>query len=292
VVATPADKNIAGVARELGLTDLLKALKAAGLARTIATGGPFTVFAPTNDAFMALPDDVKQALMKDKDLLASVLKYHVISGKVMSSDLKNEMVAPSLNGAQIRINIYQNGKVITATGSQVTKPDQMASNGVIHVINRVMYPIPMKAIPDFLMGNPAFSTLVTAVGKAGLAPVLGGPGPFTLFAPNNAAFSKLPQGALDNLLKNVTALKAVLTYHVVPGTQYSAGLMSGDVKTVQGATVKIAVSSDGVMVNNAKVTMADMPVTNGVIHAIDTVLLPPSTKKPVRRAHLDAPTLL
>jgi len=276
-----ADKNLVQLAKELKLHTLVKALKAAELEQTIATGGPFTIFAPTDAAFEAIPDAVKDAL-KDKTVLQGVLQYHVVSGKVLSSQLSNDMVVASLNKTKIRINIYQGGKVITATGSQVTNPDQMASNGVIHVISRVMYPVPMLAIPDFLAGNPDYSTLVTAVGKAGVAPVLGGAGPFTLFAPDNAAFSKLPQGTLDKLLKDVTALRAVLTYHVVSGTYYSAGLTSGDVKTVQGATVKITVGDSGVMVNNANVIKADMPVTNGVIHGIDTVLIPPSV---ARRLH-------
>jgi uncharacterized surface protein with fasciclin (FAS1) repeats len=128
-------------------------------------------------------------------------------------------------------------------------------------------------------GNPAFSTLVAAVGAAGLADTLKGPGPLTVFAPTNDAFAKLPAGTVENLLKpeNKAQLVAVLTYHVVPGKVMSSSLAgkTTSVATVQGGKVTID-GTNGITVNGAKVVIADVPASNGVIHAIDTVILPPS----------------
>ncbi|CAH1793307.1 unnamed protein product [Owenia fusiformis] len=272
-----ADMNIVQVAEKLGANTLVKLVKAAGLADTLMGPGPFTVFAPTDDAFAALPKELLRILMKDTALLKSVLLYHVLGGKVTSDMLKNEEVVPSLDtGKSIRINIYNDGKLITATGSPVVMADQMASNGVIHVLSRVMFPIPTMNIVTAVAGGKDFSTLLTAVQTAGLASTLEG-GPFTVFAPTNQAFAKLPPGVLDGLLKNKTALTAVLTYHVVSGTFYSASLSDGMmVPTVNGKDVKVSIGGGMVRVNNAEVIMADDAVTNGVIHVIDTVLIPPT----------------
>jgi len=287
VAAVSAQDNIVELATKLGAKTLVSLVQQAGLADTLATGGPFTVFGPTDAAFEKLPKKVLDKLMNDKKLLADVLMYHVVSGKVYSSSLMNEMTAPSLLEVEnkkidIRFNIYMKADktVVTADGSPVVMADQNATNGVIHVVDRVLFPIPIMNIVGELTtreGKEMFSTLVTAVTKANLAGTLGGPGPFTLFAPTNAAFAKVPAAVLNKLLANVTALTDVLTYHVVSGTVFSAGLSNGEMpKTVEGKTVSITVGSGGVLVNNAKVEEADVAVTNGVIHVINNVLLPPT----------------
>ena len=135
-------------------------------------------------------------------------------------------------------------------------------------------------IVEIAAGDPNFSTLVAAVTAAGLVDALSGPGPFTVFAPTNAAFNALPAGTVDNLLlpENVETLRSILTYHVVPGQVTSDQLIGQrlDVATVQGGTVRIDATSKlgTVRVNNATVTQADIIASNGVIHVIDTVLLP------------------
>lgn len=282
LVAAASAANIVELAESLGANTLVTLVKDAGLADTLANGGPFTVFGPTDEAFSKLPKDILDRLMRDKKLLADVLKYHVVSGSVYSSQLSNELTAPSLltdegMPVNIRFNIYKNGQVITADGSPVVMPNQNASNGVIHVVNRVLFPIPLRNIPqEITKESGRFSTLLTAVTKANLAKTLEG-GPFTLFAPTNEAFAKVPAATLQKLLANVTALTDVLTYHVVSGTVFSAGLSDGEMpKTVEGKTLTVKISDGGVMVNDAKVEEADLAVTNGVIHVIDTVLLPPA----------------
>ena len=138
-----------------------------------------------------------------------------------------------------------------------------------------------KTIVQTAAGNSQFSTLVAAVKAAGLADTLGGKGPFTVFAPTNEAFEKLPEGTVEELLKpeNKEKLAAILTYHVVPSKVLAANVVKldgRDVKTVQGANVAVSVSGEDVMIGKAKVVKADIECSNGVIHVIDTVLLPPT----------------
>lgn len=143
------------------------------------------------------------------------------------------------------------------------------------VVEEVVAP---ATIVDVAVGNPDFSTLVAAITAAGLGETLMGEGPFTVFAPTNAAFAALPAGALDSLLlpENKDQLTAILTYHVVPGTVMAADLpaTATDVATVNGATVSVVAAPEGATVNGAKITAADVAASNGVIHVIDTVLLP------------------
>jgi uncharacterized surface protein with fasciclin (FAS1) repeats len=133
-----------------------------------------------------------------------------------------------------------------------------------------------KTIVDIAAGSPDHTTLVAAVKAAGLAETLSGEGPFTVFAPTNAAFAKLPAGTVESLLKpeNKAKLAAILTYHVVPAKVMAADVKSGDAPSVNGKKLNLKTGSKGVMVNNAKVTAADMAGSNGVIHSIDTVLMP------------------
>jgi uncharacterized surface protein with fasciclin (FAS1) repeats len=129
-------------------------------------------------------------------------------------------------------------------------------------------------IVDVAVANGNFKTLVTAVKAAGLAETLSGKGPFTVFAPTDAAFAKLPAGTLDALLKDIPKLKAILTYHVVSGAVMAKDVNTGMVPTVNGASLDVKASAAGVMVDNAKVVSTDVKASNGVIHVIDTVLMP------------------
>ena len=131
-----------------------------------------------------------------------------------------------------------------------------------------------KDIVDTAVGAGSFNTLVKAVQAAGLVETLKGPGPFTVFAPTDEAFAKLPAGTLENLLKDKEALAKVLTYHVVPGKVMAADVKPGEAKTVQGQSVKLSAEGGKVMVDGATVTAADVVASNGVIHVIDKVILP------------------
>jgi transforming growth factor-beta-induced protein len=264
---------------------LVTAVKAAGLAETLSGNGPFTVFAPTNEAFAALPKGTLEKLLKpeNRDLLKKVLTYHVVSGDLMAKDLRSGNVT-TVAGSTVAVKV-QNGKV-SVNNSNVVKADVDAKNGVIHVIDKVLLPpdlmaatpVATQTVVEIAAGNPSFSTLVTAVKAAGLVETLSGNGPFTVFAPTNEAFAALPKGTLEKLLKpeNRDLLKKVLTYHVVSGDLMAKDLRSGNVTTVAGSTVAVKVGHSSVKVNNANVVKADIDAKNGVVHVIDKVLLPPN----------------
>jgi uncharacterized surface protein with fasciclin (FAS1) repeats len=139
-----------------------------------------------------------------------------------------------------------------------------------------------KDIIDTAAAAGSFTTLVAAVQAAGLVATLKGPGPFTVFAPTDEAFGKLPKGALEKLLKpeNKAKLAAILTYHVIPGKKLAGDVVTMDkAETVQGSWIKITAINGGVMIDKATVVQTDIEATNGVIHVIDTVLLPSVVKK-------------
>ncbi len=133
-----------------------------------------------------------------------------------------------------------------------------------------------KTVVEIAIGSPDHTTLVAAVKAAGLVETLSGKGPFTIFAPTNAAFAKLPAGTVESLLlpENKAKLVAILTYHVVPAKVMAADVKTGDAPTVNGKSLKLKVSASGVMVNNAKVVATDLVGSNGVVHVVDTVILP------------------
>ncbi|KAK3102540.1 hypothetical protein FSP39_012058 [Pinctada imbricata] len=270
------DLPLPKLAKSLGLSTLVKFLDVAELTGALSKPGTFTLFAPTDEAFKNLPPGLAKYLENNITALADVLKYHVLSVSVFSKDITNEELAPTLEGKSIRANKY--GEVITIDGAKVTKPDLRASNGVLHVIDKVLLP-PGGSLVELAIGCPKLSTLVKAVTIAGLVDTLNGSAtlPLTLFTPMDSAFAKIPQEDLEKLLHDKTALTNVLTYHVINGTFYSAGLRDGDVPTLNGQTVNVKVSGEGVTLNgNVKVILADVTATNGVAHAIDTVLMPKS----------------
>jgi uncharacterized surface protein with fasciclin (FAS1) repeats len=267
-----SEKDIVDTAVAAGnFKTLVTAVQAAGLVDTLKSAGPFTVFAPTDDAFAKIPKDQLEALLANKTQLTAVLTYHVVAGKVMSTDLTNDMAVKTVQGENVTITLDDGGVMVN--DAKVVQADIVCTNGVIHAIDTVL--TSEKDIVDTAVAAGNFKTLITAVQAAGLVDTLKSAGPFTVFAPTDDAFAKIPKDQLDALLANKTQLTAVLTYHVVAGKVMSTDLTNNmAVKTVQGENVTITLADGGVMVNDAKVVQADIECTNGVIHAIDTVLMP------------------
>jgi uncharacterized surface protein with fasciclin (FAS1) repeats len=324
-------------------TTLVTAVTEAGLVDTLKGEGPFTVFAPTDDAFAALPEGLVAALLNDVPALTDILLYHVVAGKVMAADVVKLTEAPTVLGENVAIAV-QDGAVVLNGTTKVVITDIVASNGVIHVIDAVLLPTrgagegdylvkpgdTLSGIAHALLGNSSryleiveltnakhetdatyafienpnlirinwklavpqgagdivdiavrdgrFTTLVTAVTEAGLVETLKGAGPFTVLAPTDDAFGKLPEGTIPALLADLPTLKNILLYHVIPGSAPASvvvTLTSAD--TALGVPVKISVVGDTVMINDAKVIITDVIADNGIIHVIDTVLLPPSS---------------
>lgn len=256
---------------------LVAAVKAAGLVETLNGKGPFTVFAPTDAAFAKLPAGTLEMLLKpeNKAKLAAILTYHVVPGSVKAVDVVKLKYAGTVNGQ--RIDIKVDGAKVTVDGAAVTATDIACSNGVIHVIDAVILPVDGTVV-DVAAKNGSFNTLVAAIKAAGLVETLSGKGPYTILAPTDEAFAKLPAGTLEMLLKpeNKQQLVDILSYHVVPGVAaYSDAVAKmTEVPTVLGSPVAVKVVDGKVMLNGANVVAADVEASNGVIHVIDAVLLP------------------
>ena len=262
---------------------LATALTQAKLVDLLQGEGPFTVFAPTDEAFAQLPDGTVEELLKPENLsqLQAVLKTHVSPGTTRLVGALQAGSAATAQGSSLTI-AFENGQV-RVNGAVIRNADIECSNGVIHVIDSVLLPPTPKAAKDILgiaksTGN--FSTLIAAVEAAGLTSVLQGEGPFTVFAPTDEAFAALPKGTVDSLLKkeNIEQLKAILTYHAFAGT-VSAGdaLNAKSAKSMNGQSVEFTIKDGLLKVNGATIVTTDIVCENGVIHVIDSVLLPPAT---------------
>jgi transforming growth factor-beta-induced protein len=288
--ATEDPKSIAETAQEAGVfTTLLTAIDAAGLTEDLMGEGPFTILAPNDDAFADLPDGTVESLVEDAQnggsLLANILTLHVISGAILSSDLVDGGSAETLNGT-LSVSV---GDTVTFTSGDtvatVLTADVIASNGVIHIIDTVLLPVEPEALNLVETAEAAgnFTILLAAVEAAGLAPLVLGDSPLTILAPTDDAFAALPEGTVDTLLADAAEggnkLAGILSLHAIEGSVLSTDLEDGANVTTLGGSLTVNVSEDGVTFTSgnivANVISADILASNGVIHAIDQVLLPP-----------------
>jgi len=277
-------KDIVDTAVSAGeFNTLVAAVQAADLVQTLKSKGPFTVFAPTDEAFGKLPDGTVAELLKpeNKDKLAAILTYHVVPGKVMSGDILKLKSAKTVQGGSAPLGL-------AVDNARVVQADIACSNGVIHVIDNVILPKEDTAsrsssdIVDTAVSAGSFNTLAAALKAAGLIETLKGKGPFTVFAPTDEAFAKLPQGTVESLLmpQNKENLIQVLTYHVSSGSFNAEKVMNSSyLRTVQGQPVSVNISNGKCMIDNASVVKADIYCSNGVIHVIDSVILPGDTSR-------------
>lgn len=266
-------------------TTLAAALGAAELVDTLKGEGPFTVFAPTDDAFAALPEGTVESLLlpENKQALTDILLYHVVSGKVMAADVTTLTSATTVLGKDVAIKVDMGNVYINEAKVIIT--DIETSNGVIHVIDAVLLPPTEEAmeekqsIVEIAVADERFTTLVAALTAAELVDTLNGEGPFTVFAPTNDAFAALPAGTVESLLlpENKQALTDILLYHVVSGKVLAADVVTlTAAPTVLGKDITITVKDGKVFLNDTvEVIITDIEASNGVIHVIDAVLLPP-----------------
>jgi len=263
----PTITELAGNASNL--STLAGALGQAGLDDDLNGDGPFTVFAPSNTAFQQI--DVND-LTSDSDLLEEVLTYHVVQGEITASDISDGQTVETLEGETLRFSVSNGG--VQVNGANVTTADLQASNGVVHVIDGVL--LETVTTTDRAVLTPGLSTLADAVGAAGLADDLSGDGPFTVFAPVNAAFDEIDA---SELTADSDLLNKILTYHVVGGSAIEAGDISDGqtVETLQGGDLTFSVDGGTVRVNGIEVTTANIQTSNGVVHLIDSVLLEAAT---------------
>jgi uncharacterized surface protein with fasciclin (FAS1) repeats len=290
------------------LSTLVSAVSQAGLVDTLDSDGPFTIFAPTNDAFAALPAEDLDAVLADQELLTSILTYHVVAGESLdAAALGSAGSAETVNGATLEFG----SDGTTVNGVDVLCSNVMTANATVHIIGEVLMPpaddmgemeegammpsgplcsaVPADGEGSFAgmtddtaataaSNNPVLSTLVAAVQAAGLVDTLNSDGPFTIFAPANPAFDALPEGTLDTVLADTDLLTSILTLHVVAGEQLSSADLAelDSVTTVNGADITLAVADDGTLMVNgqASVGCADIQTANATVHVIDAVLMP------------------
>lgn len=278
-------RNVVDTLSAAGFTVLTRALVTADLTGALRGDGPFTLLAPTDAAFAKLPAGTLEALLRDRNALARVLRYHVILARVPSSELTAGTVRTLESST---ITVARTGGRLTVNDATVTNPDVAATNGIVHVIDTVLLPrgftvdgqpvgTPTPPAGDAvaaLTADGRFGLLVQALGTAGLTSTLQGPGPYTVFAPTDAAFRALPAELLTRLLADKATLGRILTYHVLAGRVPSAQLQPGTRATVEGDTVAVATTIGGVTVDGASVLSADIAATNGIVHAVDRVLVP------------------
>lgn len=332
-----SDKTIVEIAAgNENFSTLVTAVKAAGLAETLSGEGPFTVFAPTNEAFAALPDGLVAELVKpeNKAVLQKILTYHVVAGNMKAADVvsaindsKGNLAATTVAGTDFNVMLDMSKvKIKDGKGNvaNVTATDIAGSNGVIHVIDRVLIPADvdpamllkkmgmgmdkMKAkategrvmqstnraadlgptITDVASGNDNFKTLTAALGAAGLVETFDAVGEYTVFAPTDAAFDKLPDGTVNDLVtNNKEKLKGILAYHVIPAKITAEQLVKAIkanknyyvMQTLGGQTIVATVKGGNVQIidaagNRSTVVMTDVMASNGIIHAIDQVVMP------------------
>ena len=272
-----APNDIVAVASSAGdFNTLIAAAKAAGLVGVLQSDGPLTVFAPTDAAFAKLPKGTVETLLKpeNKKALVEILTYHVVPGKFEAADVLKKKTLDTANGERAKIAM-KNGKP-TIAGANIVATDIEASNGIVHVIDAVMIP-EQRDIVDVAVSTGKFKTLAAALGAADLVSTLKGKGPFTVLAPNDAAFAKLPAGTVEMLLlpENKGKLKEILLAHVVPGRVYSDQVVKLKMApTAGGFKAPISVKDSNVSIGGANIIATDIEASNGVIHVIDTVIVP------------------
>ena len=262
-------------------------MEAAGLESTLAdANGEFTVFAPTDEAFEALPDGTLDNLLADPEQLSNILLYHVIAHSAVASDTALSLVGTTqvmANGEKLALTLR--GDALYLNESVVIETDIEASNGVIHVINSVLTPVmipePQGSIVDIALSNPDLTTLVAALQAADLVGTLADEAAtFTVFAPTDEAFAALGEDTIATLLSDTESFADVLLYHVVVGAAadcIDATSRYGDVLTMANEDeVAVDIREGELFVNEARIIIRDIPATNGIIHVIDAVLLPES----------------
>ncbi len=278
--------NIVKTAASAGsFRTLLTLLIAADLDDALKGDGPFTVFAPTDEAFAKLPKGTIETLLKaeNKETLQAILSYHVVPKKERFN-FENAMsgenyVFKTLAGGKLKIS--KGDGTLRVNDAKIIAQNVVCSNGTVQIIDTVLMPPADKktsnTIPAVAMKAGQFKTLLAALTVAELADVLGTEGPFTVFAPTDEAFAKLPKGTVEKLLKdeNRKQLVHVLKYHVVAGKFSAKELVKVEKsKTLQGSTVIVNIAEGRVVINESKVLTSDVMADNGVIHIIDRVLLP------------------
>ncbi|XP_078142587.1 periostin isoform X3 [Centroberyx gerrardi] len=242
--------------------------------------GSFTMFAPSNEAWEQLDPAVRSALVSNVNIeLYNALHYHMVNRRLLTKDMKNGMTVTSMyNDLGLHINHYSNG-IVTVNCARIIHGNQVATNGVVHVIDRVISTVG-NTISGVLDVEDELSSFNTVASASGMMEKLSAPGHYTLFAPTNEAFNKLGSGYLERIMEDRDVIAALVNYHLLNSIQCSEAIMAGSAyETAEGSTIEIGCDGDSLTVNGIKMVLKkDIVTTNGVIHLIDQVLIPDSAK--------------
>ncbi|XP_077957772.1 transforming growth factor-beta-induced protein ig-h3 [Gasterosteus aculeatus] len=242
--------------------------------------GSFTFFAPSNEAWAALPTEILDALVSNVNIeLLNTLHYHMVTGRLTSEELRHGSSFVSMyQDFHVHIHHYNNG-IVTVNCARLIKPDQHATNGIVHVVDRVITAISnnMNTLIDV---DDDLETLRMAIAAAGLTNILENEGQYTIFAPTNEAFEKIPEETLNRILGDPVALRDLLNYHILKHMQCAESIVSGTpMETLQGTVLEVGCDGDQMTLNGrAIITKKDHLGTNGVIHYINELLIPDSAK--------------
>ncbi|XP_032811118.1 transforming growth factor-beta-induced protein ig-h3 [Petromyzon marinus] len=251
-----------------------------GLRPEIEGPGAHTMFAPSNEAWLELPKEVRDSLTTNVNIeLLNALRYHMVDRRLLTSDLKDGTVLTSMYEKQkLYVNHYPNG-IITMNCARLIRPNHLATNGVVHVIDRVVVPV-SNQIGDVISYDEDMESMRAAVEASGLMPLLNSEGPITLFVPSNEAFKKIPKGTLNRILADPPALKAMVNNHLISSLQCSESILGTTaVETAEGTKLQVTCNGDDITLNGkVNVIRKDIVTTNGVIHLIDDLLLPDTAK--------------
>ncbi|XP_077340296.1 periostin isoform X4 [Lithobates pipiens] len=273
--------NVYGTLGIVGAKTTQEYSETSELKKEIEGVGSFTFFAPSNDAWDLLDPEIRASLLSNVNIeLLNALHYHMLDRRMLTKDLKNGMSVISMfNKQPLQINHYTNG-IVTVNCARIIHGNQIATNGVVHVIDRVVTAVG-NTIEDYIDAEDDLSSLRAATIASDLMEKLGKPGQYTLFAPTDEAFEKLPRDVLERIMSDKKAAEALVKYHILDTAQCSEAIMGGAVHdTLEGSPLQIGCDGDSLTVNGKKlVNRKDIVTSNGVIHLIDEVLIPDSAKQ-------------
>uniref|UniRef100_A0A452GL56 Periostin n=1 Tax=Gopherus agassizii TaxID=38772 RepID=A0A452GL56_9SAUR len=278
--------HVYGTLGIVGATSTQRYSDMSKLREEIEGRGSFTFFSPSNEAWELLDREIHSNLIDNVNIeLYNALHNHMVNKRMLTKDLKNGLTLVSMyNDQQLLINHYPNG-VVTVNCARIIHGNQIATNGVVHVIDRVLTPVG-NTIQEFLEAEDDVSSLRAAAITSGVLDTLGKPGHYTLFAPTNEAFEKLPRGVLERIMGDKVASEALMKFHILNTLQCSEAIMGGAVyETLEGSTIEVGCDGESLTVNGVKMTnRKDIVTSNGVIHLIDHVLIPNSAKQVIELA--------
>ncbi|XP_024050407.1 periostin-like isoform X1 [Terrapene carolina triunguis] len=278
--------HVYGTLGIVGATSTQRYSDMSKLREEIEGRGSFTFFSPSNDAWELLDREIHSNLVDNVNIeLYNALHNHMVNKRMLTKDLKNGLTLVSMyNDQQLLINHYPNG-VVTVNCARIIHGNQIATNGVVHVIDRVLTPVG-NTIQEFLEAEDDLSSLRAAAITSGVLDTLGKPGHYTLFAPTNEAFEKLPRGVLERIMGDKVASEALMKFHILNTLQCSEAIMGGAVyETLEGSTIEVGCDGESLTVNGVKmINRKDIVTSNGVIHLIDHVLIPNSAKQVIELA--------